>query len=276
MKLSTGEIITAPKMIYWIEAPPLLGEDEKVEFLKQDILVVAKGGHYDNLHSIKKLLEENTLFIFNLDKILGRNSISADDAGGFVVKLVSFITSFAPQQSLIHTNIINSDFAALCQKEGIPYIEKNLEDKSMAFSTILSMIRPFFSKNNKITRSFVRLNLLPMKYKIEITNLSKRGLKFEGILKDLSFNGLAVVLTKQNDLNFFALKDQLSIKISLPRCLIRIQIGLVTRLSEDNMYLGVNFNLHDTRMINQTDADKLTKIMYKWLHSSLVEADKKP
>ena len=74
------------------------------------------------------------------------------------------------QNNLIHTTQIDNKLSRLFKENGIIYLEKNFNDKRIALSIISALINPFFSNNLKVQRSFVRLNLAPMKYKISMQN----------------------------------------------------------------------------------------------------------
>ena len=59
-------------------------------------------------------------------------------------------------------------------------LKKTLNDKKIAITTIFSLIHPFFAEDGKVQRSFLRLNLFPMKYKFVLVNLSKGNIILEG------------------------------------------------------------------------------------------------
>lgn len=261
--------ITSPKVIYWVEMPTLLGEEESVEFLKRDILLKRISGKIDEFkQSINNSCTESAYF-YNLDRIFHINSIRKENIRDFTISLIDSIKKSSGAKSLVHTNVIDPKIGRFFMEEGIPYIEKNLEDKLTAFQTTINLIKPLFAYNNEIMRSYIRINLLQMKYKAELIRRDNYQIKIPAIVKDISLNGIAFIVGDNNYLNYFSLKDQITIKIYIQHHIIKINTALVTRIDCEKYEFGVNFNINDTNMIGMTDADLLTKTIYKNLKEQL-------
>jgi hypothetical protein len=266
LKYENGDIEIAPKIIFWIEIPEVIGEHEKIELLKRDILVIEQSGDIDVLYNLKKSKSKYTAYFYNLEGIFVKNKIKPEDYYVFSTNLATFIQGFVPERSLVHSSVIDPKISKMFVTQSINYFEKNLSDKKNAFLTAISMIKPFFSEKDKIERSSLRLNLLPLKYKVEITNLEKPDMPtIYGYLKDISLTGMAFVLHINNDLNFFKLKDKIQIKLFMQQQILKINICFITRVDEKKLEIGVIYNITDGHMIREDYANKLTSLIYNWV-----------
>jgi len=117
-----------------------------------------------------------------------------------------------------------------------------------------------------VQRSALRLNLAPVKYKVEIMNIDNTKIPtIYGFLRDLSLTGMSFTLQVKNDLNFLKLKDKILIKLFLPQTILKINIAIVTRLDEKNQVVGAIYNITDGHMIREDYANKLISMIYNWL-----------
>lgn len=259
-----------PKIINWVEMPGLLGEDEHIEFLKRDILIKKTSGKLDELKNISKNNDGEYAFFYNLDRIMTINNIHHNDFKDFAKELIDTVKSNGDTKSVVHTNIINPYISNLFRREGIPYLEKNLEDRMTAFNITLNLIKPLFMHNNSMIRSYIRIDTSSMKYKAEIRRLDNYKIYANGIIKDISMNGFCLVLGDKNHLNYFSLKDTVSMKLSIGHYMIKLNLALVTRIDGEKNQIAVNFNINDSKMIGVLDADYLTKIILKSLKDTYI------
>ncbi len=272
MKFGSGEIYIFPKIIHFIEIPYIINDDDKLDLLRKDILLIEQKGELNTLHNLAKNESGNSAYFYDLENIFLRNRIKKEDYFSFAANMATFIKNFIPERSLVYTSTVNEKIAYLFRSEGIPYIEKNLSDKKMFFYTILNIVKPFFIDNQRLMRSALRFQFLPMKYKIEIINLSAKNKSIiSGYLKDINLYGLCFVLNNSFEKNLFSLKDKLQLRLFLPRNLIKIGISFVTRISSDKNEIGVSYNISDSHMISVDDANKLTSIFYIWLKEIIVK-----
>ena len=268
MDFTNGEILITPKLIYWIKMPPIIGELEKIELLKKDIFLISFSGDINQLPNLSDTVTKYSAYFYNIDEIIKENNIKNDEIIGFIKNFATFVNNFYPEKSIIHTSLILNDISIIFRSHGINYVEKNLSDKKTALTLISNMINPLFIEQQKIERSSIRLNLEPMKYKIEISNLSNKKVQFiYGALKDISLTGLCFKLYIQNDLNFFKIKDKLQLKIFLQRHILKINLAVISRLDTSKYEIGVTLNLSDTIMISHENSTILTSLIYNWLKS---------
>ncbi|MCK4799171.1 MAG: PilZ domain-containing protein [Spirochaetes bacterium] len=266
MKYNDGEIIVAPKTIFWVEIPGIIGESEKIDLLKKDVLLVGHNGHIDSLFNLKASRTKYTAYFYNLESIFVKNKIKPEEFYAFSTNVATFIRTFAPDKSLVHSSFIYDKIADMFRDQGIPYIEKNLRDKKIAFSIVINMIRPFFTEQDRLYRSLLRLHLLPMKYKVEILNLRKPNLPaVYGYIKDLSLNGIGFVFKVRNDLSFFRLKDRIQFRLFLKESILKMNMSFITRIDPNKKEIGVNFNILDRYSIREDHANRLTSLIYNWM-----------
>jgi len=144
-----GEIDIAPKIIFWIEMPDIIGEHERIELLKRDILVVEQSGAIDDIYSLKKSNSKYTAYFYNLEGIFLKNNVQPEEYYVFSTNLATFIKEFVPEKSLVHSSVIDEKISAMFKEQAINYMEKNLSDRRHAFLTAISMIKPFFAEKRK-------------------------------------------------------------------------------------------------------------------------------
>lgn len=275
MKYSNGEITVSPKVIYWVGIPTILDKNERLELFKNDILVIDHDGNNDSLCELKKSYNKYTAYFYNLENILLKNKINNENLYSFSSNIATFIGNLIPERSLVHTSIIDDNLANIFRSHGIPYMEKNLKDKKAVFTTLYNIIRPFFIEKGRVERGMLRLILLPMKFKVNITILNnKLAPVLEGYIKDLSLNGLCFRLISKNDLFFFKLKERLKLKLLIKRNVIDIERAYISRIDNENCDIGVNFNIKDEKMIKEESANCLTLLIYNWLLNLIKEDGK--
>lgn len=278
MGYQSGEVKISPNTLYWIQMPVSIGETDKIELLKKDILLIDCNYGIGDLAKLVEKQGKNVAFFYNLDRIFQKSKI--ENEYSISQNLASFISKYSPDKSIVHTTIIDEKIKNIFRDEGLIYIEKNFNDKQGAVGTVMDLIKPLFSEKDMIRRSFLRINLFPdTKYKIEIT--SQRLVDpIMGNLKDLSLNGMGLILLDKNDTNKFDLKETISIKIYTPSSILKIPMAFITRKDEHNSEIGVNYNIENRSMVKDETSSFLMKIIYKWIqdiinkYGKLEESDK--
>ncbi len=271
MEYSKGEVIISPKIIYWVQPPVSLGENDRIELLKRDVLLINFDSNIKDLVQLKEKDNPYSGYLFNLDGILQRNHIKLNAVYPFIEKLAKFINAVMKKRSLIYTTILDKKIDEVFKKYGLIFLEKNLNDKKIAITAIFNLIHPFFAQNNKVERSFVRLNLLPMRYKVTITNLTRNNIVVNGIIKDLSLNGMGFVVIDENKIDAINLKDILEVKASIKNSIIKISKGIVSRVDQKKFEIGIMYNITDKNMIREDYASFLTGIIYNWIKDIIKE-----
>ncbi len=54
MEYSKGEVIISPKIIYWVQPPVSLGENDRIELLKRDVLLINFDSNIKDLVQLKE------------------------------------------------------------------------------------------------------------------------------------------------------------------------------------------------------------------------------
>ena len=266
MQYKNGEVLTSPNTIIWLQMPQSIGETEKIELLKKDIFLVDCYYNLDHIQKIKEKKDDSSAFFFNIDALLKKSQITGNEIYKYYDNLARFIDSFVPEKSIIHTNIIDTNAADIFKSKGLFYLEKNFYDRSVAMSTIGNLVKPLFIHNNRLPRPFLRLTLFPeIKYKVEIINNSSPKPIISGILKDLSLNGLGIILNLDTDMKYITLKDQVQLKINVNRSVLKIPVCFITRKDPEKNEVGISYDITDKVMVKEETSNYLTKIIYNWI-----------
>lgn len=271
MEYTCGEIEISPKTIYWIETPFILSENDKIELLKKDIFLINYSGVLKDIAKLKARDSKFSGYFFNFDGILNTNHIKQHSIYLFAEKLALFIHKYFKRRSLVYTKILDNKFVEIFKNYNVVFIEKNLNDKKFALSAVITLIHPFFAENNRVQRSFLRLNLFPMKYNVILTNFSKKSLMVTGILKDLSLSGMGVIIVEEEKIKKFNLKDIVEVKISIKNKIVKVSKAIIARLDITKLEVGVTYDINDTSMVRKDYSSYLTGIIYGWLKEIIKE-----
>ncbi len=263
MIYQNGEITVTPYTIYWMFIPPLIGEPDKIELLKRDILIIGCSYSMDEYTKLNDKKDDTTAFFFNLDKIL--SGVKPGGEYERAVGLAKFIAAFCPDKSIIHTSTIDEKLKHIFRSEGLIYIEKNFNDKDGAYNAIMSLVKPIFSSENQVRRTYVRIGLYPASTnRVEVTCNNGRTV-VNGYLKDVSINGLGIIFTEDPNWDVLSLKEQVQLRIFTQSSILKVPIALVTRKNKDNKEYGLSYNINDRNMIREESANYFMKIIYKWI-----------
>ncbi len=265
MEFSGGEMIASPKTIYWLQAPACIGDVDKVELLKRDVLVLDHTSELNSIPAIRDKKSEYSVFFYNLDSIFIRNHIKQSDYISICNNIAQFVTTFVPEKTIIHTSIIDTNIARVFNNKKILFIEKNFHDRKTAINAALKLTTYLFEKNNTPHRSFIRLNLLHKRYKVEIISSTCPDKVIHGFVKDLSLNGLGVVLVDSEQISCITLKNIIQLKIFMNQQILKINTAIVMRKFEEKNEIGVCYNINDHKMIREDYASKLTSVIYQWI-----------
>ena len=248
MQFKNGEILVSPKTIYWFDMPIAITDHEKIELLKKDILLIDYRDDLNTIITFKDKVKEIAAFFYNFDNIISKKKLVDENKYTFSEKLIQLIKEFNFQNNLIHTTQIDMKLSQLFKENGIIYLEKNFNDKRIALSVISALITPFFSNNLKIRRSFLRLNLAPMKYKV--------------LIQDKKNNN---IIENPDDFDNINLKDLINLRLSIKQSIIKISNAIVSRKNEESKEIGITYDITSTKMIREDYATYLTGLIYNWL-----------
>jgi len=266
---SNGEIVSSPNTIYWVQMPVSVGEPEKIELLKRDVLVVDCTYDLSNITLLKEKKDTYCAFFFNLDDII-KNSINKyDSIYSLSVNLAQFISRISIEKSIVHTNIIDEKLAEIYRNEGLFYLEKNFRDKSTAVSTVNNLIKPLFVYNNHVPRPSLRIVLYPeILYKVDIfINKSSTETKIiQGYLKDLSFNGMGIIINDPEEICYLQLKSVVQLRINAIKSILKIPIAGITRIDFDKKEIGINYDISNSQMVREETSNYLIKLIYNWMN----------
>ncbi len=276
MEYSGGEIVASPKMLYWLQVPACIGEADKIELLKRDILILDHDSELTSIPAIREKISEHSLFFYNLDSIFIRNRVKQSDYLSISNNIATFVNSFLPDKSIVHTSIIDPSISKVFKNKKILFVEKNFHDRKVAINAALKLTGFVFQKNSTPQRSYIRLNLLHKRHKVEIVSLSNPTLTIHGFLKDLSLNGLGLVLSDSEQMGCINTKNVIQLKIFMNQQILKINTAIVMRKVVDKNEIGVCYNINDSKMIREDYASKLTGVIYLWIKDYMKNAANNP
>ncbi len=119
MTYQNGEITLSPYILYWVQMPIIIGEDDRIDLLKRDVFVTECQYKVEEYEKLLEKKDESSAFFFNLDKIL--SSTNKQGEIELAKKVAEFISGFCPERSVIHTTTIDSTIKEIFQLEGLIY-----------------------------------------------------------------------------------------------------------------------------------------------------------
>ncbi len=265
MDYTFGEIIISPKTIYWIEMPFILSENDRIELLKKDILLINYSGESKEIAKLKKKDNKFSGYIFNLDGILDKNYIKTNQMYSYVDKLAKYIGNNFQKRSIVYTTMHDIKLIRIFKEYSAMFFEKDLNEKRNALSAVNNLIFPFFSKNNRVERTCLRLKLFQKKYYIMLTNYTKKKLMVAGILKDISLSGMGIIINEKDKLSKFNLKDLIEVKVSINKKVIHIIKAIIARIDMKTLEIGIMYNVLDPKMVDKNSSNYLTEIINNWI-----------
>ena len=76
---------------------------------------------------------------------------------------------------------------------------------------------------------------------------------------------MGIYLANQDDLNKINLKDLINLRISIKQSIIKISNAIISRKNEENMEIGITYDITSSKMIREDYATYLTSLIYSWL-----------
>jgi hypothetical protein len=274
MVLNGSEVLFTPKFLYWFGNSELLNDDVKIEFLKNDFFIKNYVSNIDELANLVKSNNEFNFYIFDLDKLIIRNNRDFRFDITLVVKLIKLLKEHELIKYLIFTKITDDEITGLFRANGIKLTnDKNFIDKANFADKALSVIKPHFLNQIRLFRAYIRLTLYPQRmHRIEINTINGT-LITEGYLKDISLNGIGIILFDEKSFSQFNINDKVEIKIFMPRKIIHVKESSIARLESKELLLGLNFDLNDNKVIRKSHSTYLTSIIYDWIKVVLNNSD---
>ncbi|MCG8572045.1 MAG: PilZ domain-containing protein [Spirochaetes bacterium] len=268
MIFKNGEIKITPKTLFWIETPVPIYDEEKIEFLKNDILILESSLNLEKASPFKKNDKLDSFFLFNLDGIIHKNNIKDKDILHASTKISDLINQNIYKESIVHTNMINNQLAHFFKNQKIHYLEKNLSDHKSAIHVAQDIIKYFFHNTGVHHRTSIRLNFYPDNEINAKIIFSNEDAPYLGYLKDLSLDGLGIYMPFEETINL-RLGELIKIELYSHKPFLTIKKGLITRIDKKTKEVGISFNLNDKKMINEDQADYITSMIYNWLKEYL-------
>lgn len=270
-------IAFSPRKIYWFGMPSTVTNDIKLELLKKDILIINCSGKLKNIQHIIKTKRKHTVYIFNIDGIVLENEDIKKNKCILVRKVIEKIGDHVPEKSFVYTKTKDCKIDFYCNKAQIKHkINDIFENKANIVSNIILYIFPIFKKREEQNRNFLRLVFFPyILYEIEFPKIkSKDSRTIKGYLKDLSFNGISIILFKNNELSFFNIGSKIQINLIFDNDKkISINDAIIIRKYPKKKLLCLSFDINDRKIINKKNSDELNEIIFKYIKNFYINME---
>lgn len=259
MIYKNGELIASPLILNWIKMPSIISENEIIELFKRDLLII---NTEFNINYISKLIELKNRyigFLYSIDEIINLYPEQYDILSILNNINNSLIKNSLPFKSAIFTKSNNNFIKTF-------FSNKNVNIFSyITLSSILSLKSTMFFENSRTPRAFLRLNFYPFELcQVKITNQTRVAPEVTAYLKDMSLNGMAFQIKDKKEMEYFKLRDIVTIKFLNYFNNKKIYLSIITRISNDNV-IGINYNINDKNMIEQNFAREISRMLYKWV-----------
>ncbi|MBN2531732.1 MAG: PilZ domain-containing protein [Spirochaetales bacterium] len=271
MRFADGEIITTPKIIYWIGLPPHLTQEDILDVLKNDLLIIPCDAHLTSFHNLKKTAHKRTVFFFNIDYIIKENSIKRKHIKPFAGHLSEFLAALAPAKSFIYGMKNRDLLQSIFNLKNISLHTDSFSEKHVLVDSIHNTSDTLFMKHpeKEITiREAYRLFLLPLKYKIKI-RIGEQEQLLNSYINDLSLNGINFILTNPDTTGKIQLNTELTLHLYLYKTIIRINSSFVSRINPDRVEIGVRYDINDRKTISEDHGNILSTLMYEWFKQAV-------
>ena len=166
----------------------------------------------------------------------------------------------------VHTTMLDRNIASVFRDFRIPFVQKDMQFRKTAWSYLYAKVIPLLTSGRK-PREFVRLKFFPqikVVAGIEVLNRGYRP-KMTAFLKDISLNGMGLVLRDPGMLKYFQLGDFLRITMFSHDLKLKLTSSFLTRVDKESLELGVRFNIDDELFIRRNDAQQLMRLIYSSL-----------
>lgn len=265
------KITFTPRKIFWFEMPSIITNEIKIELLKKDILLINCNGEIEYIKKIINEKNEYTVYIFNLDKILLKNNDKIKINCAIIRKVISLIEENAYQiykNSFVYTKSKDCEVDFYCNKAQIRHVTNNIfNNKKNLLSDMSLYICPIFKNFKEHNREFLRLTFFPyILFEIEFPGLKlKNSDTIKGYLKNLSFNGMEIILFNENVLSFFKIDDKFQLKIFFTEGIVLInEAKVIRKLSKERM-ISINYDINNKDIINDKDSNILTELIVRYI-----------
>jgi hypothetical protein len=264
-----SDSITTPRIIYWTGPPPQLTREHIIDVLKSDLLIIPCDPHLTSFHLLKKKAHQRTIFFFNLDFIIEKNNIKKEHVNTLTLHLNTFLTNLAPIKSLVYSQEDRDFFHTLFTPPVLALQKNPFPGKDSLVDTIHTLADTLFLKQadkDKYVRSSYRLFLLPLKYTVKAGIQTGKKVRYiNGYMKDLSLNGVSLLLKNPGLTDIMQQGTNLSLQLYLYTTIVRIHSCTITRVDPAHGEIGVWYDVHNHSHISESDGDTLSSLMYSWM-----------
>ena len=264
------KIAFSPRKIFWFGIPSIITNDIKTELLKKDILLISNNEKLKNIKNTIKVKRDHTIYIFDIDRIIFENKVIKKNKCKMIREIIEMIEDYVPEKSFIYTKTKDCKIDFYCNKAKIRHKISNIfTNKENILSDIILYILPIFKNEKKQHRDFLRLVFFPyILYEIELIPKSNDSTTIKGYLKDLSYNGISIILFDDNIFSLFDIGSKINLKIFFPdNKKIKINDATVIRKLPMEKLVCLNYDISNKETITKENFKKLSDIIFQYINN---------
>jgi hypothetical protein len=256
MKIELEEIVEiSPKILLCNKLPKCINEEDIINFLKNDVLFM----EYKNIQNALKIDAYVIGLLLNIDEIATGKT---EDKELLVQsrKLISEISELGSFKKFVITANPLPNIKKLFRSAKFEYFEYDKSNKHELLYLLKGLVCP--NEKNVICRTNLRLHFRPEYYNVLI---KLHDYEFNGFINDLSFSGMGIILDKYEDFKKCKIGSFLTIRIDFKVSFLQITKGMIVRKDKSKNLIGIQIDIQDKFMIDDSNASMLESIINTWI-----------
>jgi len=246
----------SPKIVLMNRFVDIVDEEMIVKFLISNILLV----EYNSFEKLREIKNNVLGCLVNLDDYLFCIDFQNNDIDNKVSKMINNIKSI---KNFYITAFTVHNFRKIKEifiKQGIKYYVRHENSKDELINIIKETITRV--DHTESFRSSLRIGFTDKRYE---TKIKHREMIVEGIIKDLSINGLGIEINNFDDYKNLHIGSFVAINLDFGVLSLNIQRGIIVRKDNDNRIIGIKMDITDKYEIDDENKIILENIIKTWI-----------
>ena len=186
-----------------------------------------------------------------------------------IKEIIEMIENHISEKSFIYTKTRDCKIDFYCNKSKIKHkISDIFNNKKNIIPDIILYILPIFKKEKEKNRNFLRLVFFPyILHRVEFPLIKlNNSTIIKGYIKDLSFNGISIILFDNNELSLFRTNSKTQINITLENNnKILIKDAIIIRKSPKKKLICLSYDINNRKIITKKNNDELTALILEYI-----------
>lgn len=257
-----------PRIVYWYGLPDFFEEQERFDLLKNDLFI---RGFLCPMEEFKKLIgadiRSRYFLIVNIDAIYYKFHADTESPGEFIQKMIAVVAGAGFKNAVLYTGHDRTGYSSggLREKKIELQATEGFLKKRTIVEHSLNVIRRA-TREAQTTRTYVRTPVYPQRQlRVSVTLTIHEGIVVDGFLKDISLNGMGILLSNRHAGLVCSLDDEVAVELVLPHEIINLKKAIIRRVDPREPLIGVTFDVGDPEVITAKHAKILVATVLEWL-----------